>query len=118
MYLAKLIITAGFLISGIGWLFGAFLYYSELGNNMFFIGFYLAVVGILTTQVLLKVPKEQQHASVGLKIGSIGFGICSLTGLFELLDNQSPIANYIFTLGSVIFFTGLIVLILNVKNKN
>lgn len=117
MRAARIAIICGFVAGVIGWLLAAFFDARELGKTIFFVAFYVAAVGVVTTQLLFQFPEDQRGAGIGLKIGAIGFGVCCVSGLFVLLSDQEPIADTLFTIGFFIGVAGIIIIFLNVPKK-
>ena len=102
MNIYKTLMTTGFIIAIIGWCAGAFFDQRELAYPVFIVGWYLAAIGMMSLIF------REASSYLGMKIGVVGFGVASLSGIFSFILHREDIANYIFYVGFFIIVIGFL----------
>lgn len=102
----KVLAVTGFAVAFIGFVIAAMGFNRELGINLFYVGFYLAVASFVTDSLRTKFPRKM---GFGLKIGAVGFAIASLGFLVSIFGASERVATRISNFGFLVFFIGVAV---------
>lgn len=111
----KLLLVIGFAVAFLGFMVVATGFNRALGINLFYVGFYLAVVGVVTTILRSKFPGKM---GFGLKVGAVGFTIASLGGLVSIFGGSEQLATWIANFGILVFVVGTILGVFSSKRTN
>jgi predicted tellurium resistance membrane protein TerC len=113
------ILVVGFAIAIIGWCIGGFLGQREIGVSVFIIGFAISVFGLVGSNLNITFPSDDKlhMPSIGLKIGTIGFGISCLSVLSSFFVDLDNINNYIFIAGFILVVIGVSIMIRGIKKN-
>ena len=111
------IVILGFIVGITGWCIGAFLEERTLGVSIFLVGFVVAVIGIVGSHLNMDFTSKDklQVPGLGLKIGSIGFGVSCLSVLSGFFIDRGDIANYVFYAGFIMVVIGISIMIFGIK---
>lgn len=80
----------------------------ETGTLIFLIGGYFAVISIITFIFREKVEEKLKLPALGRKIAATGFGIGSLSGIFNFILHREDIARYLVYFGGFIMVIGIL----------
>ena len=114
----KNLMTIGYIIGGLG-LASAFFFDDRKPSIIVFaIGWAIAVLGMVTGQLSIKVPKQWKVVGIGWKVSVIGFAISCIGVLFGFLGGTEDVANIIFYIGVFILVIGIFISFLGILEKN
>lgn len=111
MNTSKTIAEIGLVTAIVGLAIGSFAVDQEreTGTLVFLLGWYLAVIAIISSifrekaeEIKLRLP------ALGKKIAATGFGIVSLFGIFSLILHREDIAKYCVYFGGFIMVIGIL----------
>ena len=111
MNISKTIAVIGLITAMVGGAIGSFAVDQEreTGTLVFLIGGYLAVIGIIISIFREKVEeKKLKLPALGRKIAATGFGIGSLSGIFNFILHREDIARYLVYFGGFIMVIGIL----------
>ena len=92
-------------ITGFGLiLFGA----PEVGASIFLLGFLAAAVGVMSAPWVESSVGTQKPLNTGLRIFSIGFGLCVVSALLEFGGQDISLAATIFYIGMAVGSIGIL----------
>lgn len=112
----KVLVTAGFVIFGIGIL--VMLAGQRVsGGWVATVGFYVVVAGITLSVFSEDFQNKAGKLGVAMKIGVIGFAISSLSFVIALLEVSRMFENLVFYGGVVLVVVGWLLFVLRMKLK-
>ncbi|MBI5782576.1 MAG: hypothetical protein HZA69_02415 [Gammaproteobacteria bacterium] len=118
MAFPKTLMISGYVIAGCGALVAAVFDQRIPGAVIFAIGFYAVVVGVIASIFSKDYQDRVANFGVGLKIGAVGFAICSLSFLVAILKTAKTFENILFYGGLATVVIGIFLITLNVVKRN
>jgi hypothetical protein len=109
------LVVIGFVLGAVGFFIGILLDNRPVGIRLFFVGFILALVGIVISNLTMPFPESFKRNAHGLRIGTIGFCITSAgIVLSEFVTGTETVSTMILFIGVAVMIWGIVLIIGNV----